>query len=176
MTLIHSVLLFATTRFRNSIQDETQFSYQRRLHSRVTVSRVDFSYTPAVSFTADSDVDAKRRRERHLRSWLRHMRLTVAMELSAALHHSRGVGPLPHATTEASTQTVDHAAPAQVVEYTSPAPAVNAAFAPVNEYVAPELVLTNLACLQETSVPIVHVVQVPHAHEKIFEAPEILLF
>ena len=32
---------------------------------------------------------AKRRRERRLRSWLRHERMTVAAELSAALHHSR---------------------------------------------------------------------------------------
>ena len=28
--------------------------------------------------------------ERRLRSWLRHERMTVAAELSAALHHSRG--------------------------------------------------------------------------------------
>ena len=32
---------------------------------------------------------ARRRRERRLRSWLRHERMTVADELSAALHHSR---------------------------------------------------------------------------------------
>ena len=32
---------------------------------------------------------ARRRRERRLRSWLRHERMTVAAELSAALHHSR---------------------------------------------------------------------------------------
>ena len=35
---------------------------------------------------------AKRRRERRLRSWLRHERMTVAAELSAALHHSRDGG------------------------------------------------------------------------------------
>ena len=36
---------------------------------------------------------AKRRRERRLRAMLRHERQTVAMELAAALHHSRDVGP-----------------------------------------------------------------------------------
>ena len=33
---------------------------------------------------------ARRRRERQLRSWLRHERMTVRMELAAALHHSAG--------------------------------------------------------------------------------------
>ena len=36
---------------------------------------------------------ARRRRERRLRSFLRHERMTVRMELAAALHHSRDVGP-----------------------------------------------------------------------------------
>ena len=40
---------------------------------------------------------AKRRRQRRLRSWLRHERQTVALELAAALHHSRDVGPGTHA-------------------------------------------------------------------------------
>ena len=35
---------------------------------------------------------ARRRRERRLRSWLRHERMTVRMELAAALHHSAGPG------------------------------------------------------------------------------------
>ena len=35
---------------------------------------------------------AFRRRERRLRSWLRHERMTVRMELAAALHHSAGPG------------------------------------------------------------------------------------
>ena len=35
---------------------------------------------------------AKRRRERRLRAMLRHERQTVAMELAAALHHSRDGG------------------------------------------------------------------------------------
>ena len=45
---------------------------------------------------AERDVgSARRRRERRLRSWLRHERMTVRMELAAALHHSsfRGAGP-----------------------------------------------------------------------------------
>ena len=36
---------------------------------------------------------ARRRRERRLRSWWRHERMTVAAELAVAFHHSRGVGP-----------------------------------------------------------------------------------
>ena len=41
---------------------------------------------------------ARRRRERRLRSWLRHERMTVRMELAAGLHHSsfRGAGPETH--------------------------------------------------------------------------------
>ena len=45
---------------------------------------------------AERDVgSARRRRERRLRSWLRHERMTVRMELAAALHHSafRCAGP-----------------------------------------------------------------------------------
>ena len=51
----------------------------------------------ADGFCADralgSSGSAKRRRERRLRAMLRHERQTVAMELAAALHHSRDVGP-----------------------------------------------------------------------------------
>ena len=41
---------------------------------------------------------ARRRRERRLRSFLRHERMTVRMELAAALHHSsfRGSGPVTY--------------------------------------------------------------------------------
>ena len=39
---------------------------------------------------------ARRRRERRQHSWLRHEQLSVKMALSAALHHSRGVGPELH--------------------------------------------------------------------------------
>ena len=41
---------------------------------------------------------ARRRRERRLRSWLRHERMTVAMELAAATHHSSPKGGWPGAT------------------------------------------------------------------------------
>ena len=51
---------------------------------------------PADGFCADrahgSSGSAKRRRERRLRAMLRHERQTVAMELAAALHHSRDGG------------------------------------------------------------------------------------
>ena len=51
---------------------------------------------PADGFCADralgSSGSAKRGRERRLRAMLRHERQTVAMELAAALHHSRDGG------------------------------------------------------------------------------------
>ena len=51
--------------------------------------------TSAVGVSMDAERAsgaAKQRRERRLRSWLRHERMTVAAELSAALHHSRDGG------------------------------------------------------------------------------------
>ena len=75
-----------------------------------------FVVTLAVSLMADSAGAAMIWWERRLRSWLLHERLTVAMELAAALHHSHSVGPSPRATTDAATQTGDYAAPAPVVE------------------------------------------------------------
>ena len=45
---------------------------------------------------AERDVgSARRRRERRLRSWLRYERMTVRMELAAALHHSSFLGAGP---------------------------------------------------------------------------------
>ena len=44
---------------------------------------------------------ARRRRERRLRSWLRHERMTVAMELAAATHHSSPKGGWPDTTHDA---------------------------------------------------------------------------
>ena len=44
---------------------------------------------------------ARRRRERRLRSWLRHERMTVAMELAAATHHSFPKGGWPDTTHDA---------------------------------------------------------------------------
>ena len=49
-----------------------------------------------MSLCVDGTGAAKRRRERRLRSWLRHERMTVAAELAVALHHSRDVGPGTH--------------------------------------------------------------------------------
>ena len=47
---------------------------------------------------------AKRRRERRLRSWWRHERMTVAAELAVVLHHSRSVGPaVPHVALRGQT-------------------------------------------------------------------------
>ena len=47
---------------------------------------------------AHATSSARQRRERRLRSWLRHERMTVRMELAAALHHSsfRGAGPVTY--------------------------------------------------------------------------------
>ena len=50
------------------------------------MSRSFFSQTSVVA-VSDHAGAAKRRRERRLRSWLRHERMTVAMELASALHH-----------------------------------------------------------------------------------------
>ena len=44
---------------------------------------------------------ARRRRERRPRSWLRHDRMTVAMELTAATHHSSPKGGWPETTHNA---------------------------------------------------------------------------
>ena len=44
---------------------------------------------------------ARRRRERRLRSWLRHERMTVAMELAAASLHSSPKGGWPDTTHDA---------------------------------------------------------------------------
>ena len=68
-------------------------STARRLHSSVTlVFCVAFVMDLNGRPMADRGGAAKRRRERRLRSWLRHERMTVAAELSAALHHSRDGG------------------------------------------------------------------------------------
>ena len=87
---------------------------------------------------------AKRRRSRRYRSIWRHELMAVKMATVTACHHSAQ----RLAATHAATQT--DAAPALVVEYIAPAPAVHAApapvyvstattQAPVTEYVAPVL-------------------------------------
>ena len=60
---------------------------------------------------------AWRRRQRRLRSMLRHERQTVAMELTAALHHSRGGGPETHEGLQA--QQTASAGPAEYFDLNS---------------------------------------------------------
>ena len=60
------------------------------------VSTVFCSVAPAVDMLLHGERDsgaAKRRRERRLRSWLKHERQTVRMALAEALHHSSGTTP-----------------------------------------------------------------------------------
>ena len=59
---------------------------------------------------------ARRRRERRLRSMLRHERQTVAMELAAALHHSRDVGPELYEGLRVQTTASSGMRPAPLVE------------------------------------------------------------
>ena len=58
---------------------------------------------------------ARRRRERRLRSWWRHERMTVAAELAVALHHSRGVGPACTARSPTGTDACELSGKAAVV-------------------------------------------------------------
>ena len=101
---------------------------------------------------------ARRRRERRLRSMLRHERI-VAMALAEALHHSSGLKVMERAQHAAlrSQETGTRAGvagPAPVTEYVAPAPAVAPfstpavtceAPAPVIEYVAPTPAVTYAA-------------------------------
>ena len=63
----------------------------RRFHSRVASFVSPMCETSAVDMmNVDGAGAAKRRRERRLRSWMRHEQMTVAAEFAAALHHSCG--------------------------------------------------------------------------------------
>ena len=102
---------------------------------------------------------ARRRRERRLRSMLRHERMAVAMALAEALHHSSGLRVMERAQHAAlrgqKTGTrAGVAGPAPVTEYVAPAPAVAPfstpavsfeAPAPVVGYVAPAPAVTYAA-------------------------------
>ena len=57
------------------------------------------SKTLTVGFLMSERDSASRKRERQLRSWLRHERMTVRMELAAALHHSAFKSAGPRRTT-----------------------------------------------------------------------------
>ena len=83
---------------------------------------------------------AHRRRDRRLRAFLKHERLTVAMNLATIQHHSH----MKSAVVDVCVQVGSPLAP--VTEYVAPAPAVSyAAPAPVFEYVAPALAVTYAA-------------------------------
>ena len=78
---------------------------------------------------------ARRRRDRRLRAFLKHERVTVAMNLATVQHHSH-MNPVTEYSAPAPAVT--YAAPAPVLGFVSPAPAVTyAAPAPVVDYVAP---------------------------------------
>ena len=51
--------------------------------------------------------DARRRRDRRLWAWHRHVKLTVAMELATALHHSaQPAGPVVEGPSEGGARDV----------------------------------------------------------------------
>ena len=86
----------------------------------------------------------RRRRERRLRSWLRHERMTVAAELSAALHHSRGGGREQYVGLRA--QKSDSAAVVEEVEYETQgqnAPPPGSRQAPLPEAAGPQAAVTD---------------------------------
>ena len=89
------------------------------------------------------------------------------MHVAAALHHSAQRG----ARVDAATQT--EPPPALVVEYIAPALAASTTLAPVNEYVVPALVVTDLESLLEPLVPVFQGLQVPQEQiiENIVEIP-----
>ena len=93
---------------------------------------------------------ARRRRERRLRSMLRHERMAVAMALAEALHHSSGLKVMERAQHAAlrgqKTGTrAGVAGPAPVTEYVAPAPAVAPFSAPVVSFEAPAPVVGYVA-------------------------------
>ena len=85
---------------------------------------------------------ARRRRERRLRSMLRHERMAVAMALAEALHHSSGLKVMERAQHAAlrgqkSGARAGVAGPAPVTEYLAPALAVAPFSSPAVTFVAP---------------------------------------
>ena len=111
---------------------------------------------------------ARRRRERRLRSMLRHERMAVAMALAEALHHSSGLKVMERAQHAAlrgqETGTrVGVAGTAPVIEYVAPAPAVfDASPAPVAFHEAFPRVVGSLPPCEVCAAPVfdqVHQVQ-----------------
>ena len=117
---------------------------------------------------------ARRRRERHLRSMLRHERMAVAMALAEALHHSSGLKVMERAQHAAQrgqeTGTrAGVAGPAPVTEYMAPAPGVfDAAPAPATYHEAFPRVVGSLPPGEVFAAPMF--IQV---HQEPFAAGEI---
>ena len=81
--------------------DSTDYHIHHQAFGNRSRFRVNFPFqTLAVAMDGERDCSsagwARRRRERRQRSRLRYEQLSVKMALSAALHHSRGVGPELH--------------------------------------------------------------------------------
>ena len=101
---------------------------------------------------AGSDVgSARRRRERRLRSWWRHERMTVAAELAVALHHSRGVGPAaPHEALRGQSPASPGGRRPGVLKEPKPPVVVEHAACPCSG--APLLVVPSLAAAESDGV------------------------
>ena len=74
----------------NNHDNHNNQAFDPKLPSRLCVSFQVKPWRVTMAFVArDTDSSAgKRRRERRLRSWLRHARMTVAMALTESTHHS----------------------------------------------------------------------------------------
>ena len=91
---------------------------------------------------------ARRRRERRLRSWLRHERMTVRMELAAALHHS--AGPVTNDAVRSQKTVSSRGVRLGVLQDPAPQLAVEHAACPCSG--APLLVVPSLAAAESDSV------------------------
>ena len=110
--------------------------------------------TSAVGVSMDAERAsgaAKRRRERRLRSWWRHERMTVAAELTVALHHSRGVGPaVPHEALRGQTPASSMGRRPGVLKEPLPPVVVEHAACPCSG--APLLAVPSLAAAESDGV------------------------
>ena len=110
--------------------------------------------TSAVGVSMDAERAsgaAKRRRERRLRSWWRHERMTVTAELAVALHHSRGVGPaVPHEALRGQTPASSMGRRPGVLKEPVPPVVVEHAACPCSG--APLLVVPSLAAAESDGV------------------------
>ena len=123
---------------------------------------------------------ARRRRERRLRSMLRHERMAVAMALAEALHHSSGLKVMERAQHAAlrgqETGTrAGLAGPAPVTDYVAPAPAVFVAapvprvvgsLPPGEVFAAPVVDQVHQEQLAASEIP-ENLVEFPVVHEQV---------